>query len=133
MSKKHPEYSAKGLHVIGIFESANQGYMAEYIGSQSPPFPIIADPEKKLYVPYGLETSAMGLLKSMFQPIKLYQTMVVNGNLPKPTKIDSTVHRMPADFLLDEDLKVHKVHYGRDIGDHISDYEIENFLAGTVR
>ena len=122
-----PELEAKGLSIIAVFESSKKN-ISEYVGKQDAPFPLVPDPRKKLYTSYGLETSAWGLLKQMAQPGKAYRAMVTEGFTPKLHKIDGAIHRMPADFLLDESLLIRNAHYGTDIGDHLPVDVIYDFL-----
>ena len=42
--------------------------------------------------------------------------------------VDWQMGKMPADFLIGPDGFIIKVHYGRDIGDHLSVTEIESTL-----
>jgi hypothetical protein len=42
--------------------------------------------------------------------------------------VDWQMGKMPADFLIGPDGVIRKVHYGRDIGDHLSVIEIEKAL-----
>jgi len=116
---------ARGLSIIAVFESSVEN-VSKYAGKQNAPFPIVADPEQKLYAAYSLEKSTLGLVKVLFQPGKLYRA--ISGFSPKPHKIDSPINRLPADFLIDENLVIRKARYGADIGDHIPDQEIYDFL-----
>lgn len=120
-------FDVKGLSVIAVFESSPEN-VTNYAGKQNAPFPIISDPRSKLYASYGLELSFWGLLKVMVQFRKLFLSMVTKGFSPKPLKIDSPIHRLPADFLIDENGVISIAHYGKDIGDHLTNNEINAFL-----
>ena len=39
--------------------------MAKYVGRQNPPFPLVSDPEEKLYALYGLEAGLGAYLSPM--------------------------------------------------------------------
>ncbi len=119
---------AKGLSIIAIFESSVEN-IAKYVGQQNPPFPIVGDPENNLYTQYGLEKSVLGLLRLFLRPALMYKAIVTKKFIPKLTKIDSPVHRLPAEFLIDENLIIKNAHYGTYSGDHLSDQEIDDFLS----
>jgi len=118
-------YKKRNTTMITDFESPANSIM-EFAGKQNPPFPVIGDPEQHLYTKYRVEKSLAGLLKGGIQMGKMFDAILKKGFIP--TKIDSAMHRIPADFLIDEGQTIRRVHYGTDISDHISYSEIEEFL-----
>ena len=58
---KHEELTRGSLSVVAVFQSPSES-IARNVGKQAPPFPIIADPDERLYALYGLETSLGGYL-----------------------------------------------------------------------
>src|SRR5689334_1303194 len=52
--ERYPEWQAKDLEVLAIFESSPQT-MQDYVGKQAAPFPLIGDSANQLYRLYGLE------------------------------------------------------------------------------
>lgn len=112
----HEELEKKGIKVIALFSSTAEE-IHEYAGKQNPPFPIIADPDFKIYEQYGIKISFKGLMKTMLKPVRVFDAMISGFfNLKSMSKKPI----IPADFLIDENHKIIKAHYGSDYGDHIS-------------
>lgn len=114
----------KDLCLIAFFQSPKESIL-RYVGQQSVPFPIIADPERIIYKKYGIETSLMGMIKVILKPIKLLEAM--NKGF-KPGKMEGSKSLLPADFLIDLDQKIVKAYYGKDIGDHLPIEDILKYL-----
>lgn len=120
--KRYPEYRQRGLYVLAFFESSRES-MADYVGKQETPFPLIPDPERRIYKLYGVEHSIWKYIKGIF-----------NGRLIEAIKSGFHIGKMenqktlvPADFLI-EDGVIRQTYYGKDISDHIPFQEIENFI-----
>jgi hypothetical protein len=62
--QRYAAYQAGGLEVLAVFESPRASIL-EYVGEQDAPFPIIADPEARLYDLYGVETSEDKVAQTM--------------------------------------------------------------------
>lgn len=117
----------EGLQVLAVFESHPQA-MAEAVGKQQPPFPLLADPHSTLYQLYRLETSVKGLLsldnaKAGFQAARL-------GFLPGMA--DGPLSRLPADFLIDEQGMLVQCHYSTRAGEHIDWATVLAFRASPA-
>ncbi|NIR94965.1 MAG: peroxiredoxin family protein, partial [Gammaproteobacteria bacterium] len=68
--QNYPEYQAKGLNVIAVFESSPE-YVRRYVSSKRKvPFPIIADLEGDLYKLYNVKKSVAGTMLGMFRMFK---------------------------------------------------------------
>jgi len=118
------EFKSKGLEVIGIFISDKKEIM-EYVGKQKPPFPIIADPEKKLYTLYSLEESLAGKIKAMFRMGSMMKILSKGFFSMKAMKDPNT---LPGDFLINEDGTIEQAYYGKDFGDHLDFKIIRNWI-----
>ncbi|NHJ05363.1 MAG: AhpC/TSA family protein [Candidatus Heimdallarchaeota archaeon] len=112
----------KGLHIIAFFQSPRES-MEQYVGKQNPPFPLIPDPERKIYKLYDVERSWVKYLKG---GISRKMAIAMKSGF-KLGKIEGQKNLVPADFLLDN-LVVKKVYYGTSIADHIPFEEIFLFL-----
>ncbi len=77
----------------------------------------MSDAKSIYYQKYGLEKSLWGVFKGMFLRIPTVIKGMMMGYLP--TSIDSSLTRMPADFLIDEEGKIKIAYYGSDEGDHL--------------
>ncbi|MEW8237222.1 MAG: hypothetical protein AB2727_03435 [Candidatus Thiodiazotropha taylori] len=65
-----------------------------------------------------MESSWRGFARAWTLGIpKVYRAVVANGFLPG--SMENEIHRLPADFLIDQSGQLIDVYYGRDIGDHI--------------
>lgn len=119
----HTELIQFHLQVIAVFQSPVES-MAEYVGKQRPPFPLIADPNEKLYELYGLDSSWSGF----FNPgnIPLFKEALKAGFTPG--RMEGTLSRIPGDFLIDETGKIFTAFYGSKIGDHIEMEKVSQFL-----
>lgn len=120
--KRYPIYRQNGLHVLAFFESSRDS-MAEYVGKQETPFPLIPDPERRVYKLYGVEYSIWKYIKG-----------VLNGKLIEAIKRGFHIGKMenkktlvPADFLIENGV-IKQAYYGKDISDHIPFQDIEDFI-----
>jgi peroxiredoxin Q/BCP len=124
--KNYKLYHQKGLEIYAIFQSPNAS-IQEYVGTQQAPFSIIGNPEKDLYKKYGIESSAIGFLKSGLQVDKLVKTFNA-GFFSKVPKVENGVTTISADFLINEKGIIELAYYGNDISDHIPLKFVEEFI-----
>ena len=124
MIRRHEEFSNKGLAILTVFQSPPKR-IARYVGKQDPPFPILCDPEERLYRLYELNASAKGLVSPSLG--SQMAKAAVLGFLPG--RIDGTLTRLPGDFLIDEKGLLVDVFYARDISEHIPFNRVETFLS----
>lgn len=119
-----PIFKKSGMEMLAIFQSPQESII-KYVGKQDAPFPIIADPQRELYKLYGVETSIRGTLRALFKPSKFKEAL--NKGF-KPGKSEGAMTLIPADFIIDANLNISKVYYGKDIGDHMPIETIFNTL-----
>ena len=104
------------LKIISVFESPAASIRRD-VGRQQPPFPIIPDPERKLYKRFGVTISWTGFVKIFFvRPRHVFEAIFKNGFIPK---FAEATPMMPADFLINPDGTIRVAYYGKDIGDHL--------------
>jgi peroxiredoxin len=128
LAQEAQRYAAQGLQIIGVFESGAD-YIREYLYRRGLPFPVIPDPEGKLFALYGVKKSLPGLLFGMLRlPTLLRALLDPQYRMARP---DGPVTRIPADFLIDENQVIADAYYGSDIGDHIPFARIDRFAADT--
>ena len=129
MSQRYAELHARGLEMVAVFQSPADKIL-KYAGSVQRPFPIIADPDRRLYRAYGVETSWAGLARAVVTRFPdLLRAVFAEGFLPGT--IEGEIQRLPADFLIGPDSRVLHAYYGRDIGDHMPLQYIERYMAGS--
>ena len=129
MIRQYPGYTQLGLIMIAVFESPREPMLA-YVGRQDAPFPLLADPEARLYNLYGVETSAAKLAQTMAMPetAATVQAAAALG-FPLIRETDSNFERMPADFLIGPDGLLLQAHYANQITDHLPFAVIEQQLV----
>ncbi len=127
LTQQHGYLKREGLEIVAVFRSPEED-IRHYVAHRPRPFLIVSDPEQYLYDLYGIEHSAR---KAWWGVIRHFGRMI-RGLWVAPSKpTDPTL--VPADFLIDEAGIVRDVHYGRDIGDHISISRAHAFLKTRPR
>jgi peroxiredoxin Q/BCP len=125
--KEYPRLRAKGLSAVVFFHSPAPA-IRRNAGRRNPAFPLVADPNQEIYRAYGVETSWAGLLKSMVLP-SFYLDWFRSFRHGFWGGADKQMAKMPADFLVGPDGRLLLVHYGKDIGDHLSLADVETALS----
>ncbi len=121
LQKEHENLKAKNLEMILFFESKKQIMLSSTFHQEISPIPLISDPEKVWYQTYGLESSAAKSVKSHLT--SFIQTAIkakLKGLPMHPMADGELINTIPAEFLLDEDLIIRKVHYANGLNDRIS-------------
>jgi len=121
----YPKFVKKGLKQVAFFESPAES-IKNYVGKQSPPFPVIPDPNRSIYKKFGVESS---LLQFLMTPVKkpgVFVEALKKGFKPGKMEGDKTI--IPADFLVNPDGRIAVAYYGKDISDHLPVSEIEGWL-----
>jgi Peroxiredoxin len=112
-----------GLEVVAFFHSPAAN-IRRNAGKQNYPFHLVPDPRFVIYRSYGVETSWMRFLLSMFLP-SFYVDWIRSMRYGFWGGIDWQMGKMPADFLISPDGIILKTHYGREMGDHLAVQEVE--------
>jgi peroxiredoxin len=115
-----------GLDMIAVFQSPAEK-IRQHAGQQAMPFPILPDPERLLYEMYGLEASYAGMAKAFM--LRFPSMIRAFGKGFLPGSIEGEIHRLPADFIVDEQGTVAMAYYGHDIGDHVPIRQIDDWLS----
>lgn len=122
----YPGLHERGLEVVAFFHSPARSIRAN-AGKRGYPFHLVPDPKYRVYRSYGIETSWPRFFLSMLLPsfyidwIRAMRYGIWGG-------VDWQMGKMPADFLIGRDGVIVKVHYGREIGDHLPVQEVEATL-----
>jgi len=117
-----------GVQLLFLFESSNEKLKSSSFHQGISPWPLIGDPEKKVYNAYGVENSAFKMIKTMFSA-NLSQAKKDTKALNLPEDKDASMNLIPADFFIDENFKIVKAHYGKHIDDHIDIEELKAFAG----
>jgi peroxiredoxin len=126
--ERYPAYQRGELELLAVFESPRESIL-QYVGRQDAPFPIVADPQARLYALYGVEVSEEKVTKTM----SMAETQATIGEAAAQgfvltREAGSNFNRMPADFLIGPDLTIQRAHYAEYVMDHLPFEAIEQFL-----
>lgn len=128
LTKVHEEFKQDGLEMIFFFESKEQVILRSTFHQGVSPIPIISDPQKIWYKAYGLEPSLgkaiASHLTSFVQTALKAQTRGVPVHMMASGESFST---MPAEFLIDEELEIRRVHYSERLNHRIDIEDIRIF------
>jgi len=122
----YPEWKAMGLEMVAVFESPVE-HIHQYLDRHAAPFPIIPDPDRRLYQAYGVQPSWAGFIREWVRHLPMVFEAVVRKRF-LPGHMDGDWTMVPADFLIGPDLNVVDAFYGNHIGDHMPVDRIERFL-----
>lgn len=129
LSKKQNDLTKAGLKMVFFFESSTKHLQRSIFHREVSEVPLIGDPEKEIYKKYGIESSLLKTMSTFLNKGAFAKKKEgENFNVPEEKeKNDDTL--IPADFLIDEKGKIVKVHYGKNVSDHLDIKEIENFAG----
>jgi len=116
----YPRLRSKGLGIVAIFESPRTRLL-ETVAWQPIPFPVIPDPERRLYRTYGVTPSLLGTVRGAFRVRALREAFRRGFHIGRA-----------AEFLIGPDSVIERAYYGRDIGDHLPIEEIDRWLDGQT-
>lgn len=124
--KNAENFKKAGVNILVLFASSSK-QIKKYAGKQNPPFPIIPDPKREIYKDYMINSSAMGMLKTMGN-MKEMMKMMASGffsfdSLPRESLL-------PADFLIDENQVIVDSFFGTEFSDHMDIQKILNWGKG---
>lgn len=127
-------WNEQGLIIVAVYESTREN-MLEYVqdstGRRRFPFTIIADPERKHYQTFHIETSFAKMMGGFMKGSVVAMAMKgsdFSQSHSKP-KQDGTMTRIGADFLIDERGIIQTAHYGAFLGDHLATDAVSRFAA----
>lgn len=105
--------------------------MRTYVGTQNPPFPLVADPKAYLYNLYSVETSEEKVRMTMDDAnTKMFAKEAVTAGFALTPEEGSNFNRIPAEFLIDEIGIVQLAYYSRLVTDHLPIATIDRYAAG---
>lgn len=131
LQKIKEELSENNLEMIFFFESTKERLLDSNFHRKVNPIPIISDPQKEWYQVYGVQES---LSKALFSHLTSFiQTAIkasVQGLPIQYLRDGETIKTMPAEFLLDENLVLRKLHYSSGLNDRM---EVEDIIKFAKR
>jgi len=130
--ERQPTLQEAGVGTLVVFESAAE-HLRRYVGRQDAPFPIIGDPEGRLYHLYGVETSESKVARTVELPGTSHVIAEAAAvGFPLTPEDGANFLRMPADFLIGPTGTVLHAHYAQYVWDHVSLDTIEALAAVSV-
>lgn len=121
---RKPVLNQLGLKVIAVFESGAEKFPKDLGGKKRPDFPLIADPEKKLYQLYRCPSRLSGVVHPGAGVSFL---KAITSGFKQP-KVEGSLGQIPCHFLIAEDGILEHTYYGRHIGDHIPWTTVDKFV-----
>ncbi len=124
LMKHEQQLRQDGVNLIAVFQSPAET-IQRYVTRHEPDFPIVPDPELKLYERYGVAPNFMAALHPgvFLTGIKALFAGIVPG------KFDGPVAMVPADFLIDPEGVIYQSFYGKNVADHIPFEHVSQFAA----
>ena len=119
---RHDEIAAAGVREVVIFHS-DAPSLREYVVDV--PFPLVADPKKRLYAEFGVETSVRAVLSPRAWAAGM-RSAVVAGKRPWAGDRSTGLLSLPADFLIAPDGAVLAARHGRNAYDQ---WSVDELLA----
>jgi len=129
LQKKYEELKAKNLEMIFFFESGEKVLLSSSFHKEISPIPLIPDPENIWYQTYGIEKSTAKSTKSHLTSFIQTAIKAKMKGLPMHMMAEKeSFSTMPAEFLLDEDLIIRRIHYSQGLNDRMSIEHIMEFV-----
>ena len=113
VARAYAELHDRGVEVLVVFPSSLER-LRRYADKYKPPFRVVADPDERILSLYQVENSWKGELRSIVNPGKVVRAL--RAAKQNPLAVDSAVHQMPADFLIDRNV-IEQVRYGERLDD----------------
>lgn len=127
LAQAHGELTAHGGQVLVVLQSDPAGLAEKLEKEDALPFPIVCDPEQKLYQQFCIEPA-----KSMAKMADLKMV----GRIVKATKLgfkhgayEGNEQQLPAAFVIDGERKVLYAHYARSVSDMPDAAQLAKLLA----
>lgn len=124
MREHADDFLERGLKIAAVFQSPAVSVEGAF-SNLSPAFPLLCDPDERLYAAYGCESSLAGYL----DPRNLGELARATANGILPGRMEGTKTRLPADFLLDENHIVRVAFYAARIAENIPFEAVDDFLS----
>ncbi len=134
LMKIREQLLAKNMEMIFFFESKKELMLQSIFHKEVSPVPLVADPEKKWYSIYGIENSLMK--SSMSHLTSFIQTAISAKRKKLPIHMmasGESFSTIPAEFLLDENLIIRKIHYAKNLNDRMSIDMILDFAGKALK
>jgi peroxiredoxin len=132
LNKHYQEFRSKGLEMIFFFESPDDLIQRSTFHKDVSPIPIISDPQKVWYNTYGLEESSFISAKSHITSFLQTSIQAKLKGLPVHMMAGGeSINTIPAEFLLDENLIIRRLHYSTSLTNRMAIADIQSFISSS--
>lgn len=124
IARRYDEISAAGVREVVVFHSSVTEL--RQFAAHELPFPVVADPNKRLYAEFGVESAPRALLNPrawwpILRAVTASVWLISRGKAPvRMPSTDGGKLGLPADFLVGRDGRVLACHYGEHVNDQWS-------------
>ena len=118
--QNYSAYPAAGAGLIVVVQSL-PGHVKRYAERKQVPFPILSDPERKLYSLYQVPS---GGFKEYIAPAVLKATIQATLKGHFHGRLEGNEFQIPADFVIAPNGTLAFVHYGKDVSDFLPHAEL---------
>jgi thioredoxin-dependent peroxiredoxin len=133
LTKVQEELKRMGLEMIFFFESRESVILRSSFHQGVSPIPIISDPEKIWYRAYGLENSTVKSLVSHVTSFAPTTAKAKSEGVPVHLMASGeSFSTMPAEFLLDKNLRIRQVYYSERLNERLDVTDIRKFAEEKV-
>jgi len=122
---RHSEISVAGIREVVVFHSSREELL-EHAGGL--PFDVVADPDKRLYREYGVESAPRALLDPRAWPgiVRAVASGLRHRDKAPARRVNGGRLGLPADFLIAPDGRTVASKYGEHAGDQ---WSVDELLA----
>jgi len=127
----YPQIQALGAEVLAV-TFVTPSLLAVFQQDMPQPFPVVSDPERKVYETFDLgQTNTRGLLR--LGVIWAYLRLMLRGWLPKVPSKNTDVWQLGGDFVLDRAQRLLFAHPSQDATDRPSNDALLDALRNASR
>ena len=123
--REYPAVKALGLETVVLYHSPQA--RLEKKQREETPFPLVADPDKRIFRTFGVEQSWRGMFSLAVW--RDYLLAMLKGFSPGMLSHDGGITGHPADFIVDPDGRIAYAHYGKDYADSMTAADVVNVAS----
>jgi peroxiredoxin len=118
LHQRKDEFDKNNLEIVLVFES-RESTIKKYIKDQKLPFTMVSDVGQNFYNLYAVEKSWSKLIQLFLTRKGIVDCLRGFSKFKKFSSMKGSTNRVEAEFLIDENGILEKVHYGKTVGDHM--------------
>ncbi len=127
MGLVYPRLHTQGLAMLAVFE-AEVPTVQKLTRRHALPFPLVADPLKRMFAQYDVRASWWGLRGTL----RLGDVWQAWRRRVPGTLTTGQIHQLPAEMFIGPEGSIQVAHYGKDTGDFLSLADLDAQLAVTM-